>query len=94
MSDVEHLKVNGPVTCLMSAILVCTMSISKALVHSNPTQCPHIALHASLAFPHRQAEFSLQPDWQSQYINLSSRSGEAARSEPIGSKLPALISQL
>ena len=92
MRYVEYLKVNGPVTCLMSAILVYTMSLSKALAHVKPTQCPHIALHASLAFPHRQAVFSLQPDWQSQYINLSNRSGEAACSEPIGSKLPALIS--
>ena len=79
MRYVEHLKVNGRVTCLMNAILVCTMSISKALVHIKPTQCPHISLHASLTFLHRQAKFSLQPDWQSHYINLSSRSGEAAR---------------
>ena len=79
-------------TCLMSAILVYTMSISKALVHVKPTQCPHIALHASLASLHRQAEFSLQPDWQSQYINFSSPSGETAQSESIGSKLTALIS--
>ena len=52
MRYVEHLKVNGPVTCLMSAILVYTMSISKALVHVKPTQNPHIAVHASLAFLH------------------------------------------
>ena len=92
MRYAEHLKVNGRVTCLMNAILVCTMSISKALVHVKATQCPHIALHAYLTCLHRQAEFSLQPDWQSQLTNMSSRSGETAQSEPIGSKVPALIS--
>ena len=65
------------------------VQISKALVHVKATQCPHIALHASLACLHRQAELSLQPDWQSQYINLSSRSGEA---EPlVGGRVLSLV---
>ena len=82
MRYVEHLKVNGPVTCLMSAILVCTMSISKALVHVKPTQCPHCML--------------LWPSYTDKLNSLcnpiGSQSGEAARSEPIARKLPALIS--
>lgn len=39
----------------------CPMSSSNALVQVKPTQCPYIALHASLAFLYRQAEFSSHP---------------------------------